>query len=322
MRDPLASLGVLLTAIALASIPHVPVAGHQDRRATAPKPSTPWTPPRTSWGDPDLQGIWNSATMTPLERPRELAGKAVLSEEEAAAFERQTLERQAVTNNTAGPDWWDPGTRRLMDRRTSLIVDPPDGRIPPQTKETQARLAARAQARRERGIAEGPEDLGLNERCLLWATAGPPMLPGVYNNNVQFLQFRDYIVIFNEMIHDARIVPMDGRAHGSVRRWMGDPRGHWDGNTLVVDSINFTDKSSFRGSGEALHLVERFTRVRDDAIDYRFTVEDPMTWTASWTAEISMTKSAGPIYEYACHDGNYRSMEGILRGARIQEKQR
>jgi hypothetical protein len=327
MRDRrLAPLGLLVTAIALASISLVPVAG-QDRRATppksaAPKISTPWTVPRTSWGDPALQGIWNYATMTPLERPRELAGKAILTEEEAAAYEKQILDRQAVTNNTAGPDWWDPGTRRLMDRRSSLIVDPPDGRIPPQTKETQARIAARAEARRARGIAEGPEDLGLNERCLLWSTAGPPMLPGVYNNNVQFLQFRGYVVIFNEMIHDARIVPLDGRPHGSVRRWMGDPRGRWDGNTLVVDTINFTDKTSFRGSGEALHLVERFTRIRDDTIEYQFTADDPATWTTSWTASISMTKTEGPIYEYACHDGNYKSIEGILRGARVQEQGR
>src|SRR6185503_18627225 len=219
MRD-LASPGLLIAAIVVASISRVPAAG-QDRRPTtgkpaAPKVSAPWTPPRTSWGDPDLQGIWNYATMTPLERPRELADKAVLTAEEAAAYEKQVLDRQAVTNNTAGPDWWDAGTRHLMERRTSLIVDPPDGRIPAQTKEAQARAAARAQARRDRGIGEGPEDLGLNARCLLWATAGPPMLPGVYNNNVQFLQFRDYVVILNEMIHDARIVPLDGRPHGSV----------------------------------------------------------------------------------------------------------
>ena len=326
MRDRLASLGLLVAAIVIASISRVPAAG-QDRRSTpgkpaAPKVSAPWTSPRTAWGDPDLQGIWNYATMTPLERPRELADKAILTEEEAAAYQKQVLDRQAVTNNTAGPDWWDPGTRRLMERRSSLIVDPPNGRIPPQTKETQARMAARAEARRDRGIAEGPEDLGLNERCLLWAIAGPPMLPGVYNNNVQFIQFRDYVVILNEMIHDARIVPLDGRPHGSIRRWMGDPRGHWDGNTLVVDSINFTDKSSFRGSGEALRLVERFTRVRNTTIEYRFTADDPATWTAPWTAAISMTKTDGPIYEYACHDGNYKSIEGILRGARTQDKDR
>ena len=279
----------------------------------------PWTLPHTAWGDPDLSGIWNYATMTPLERPRELAEKEVLTNEEAAAFERQTIERQSVTNNTAGPDWWDPGTRHLMNRRTSLVVDPPNGRVAPQTQDAQARAAARAETRRAHGIAEGPEDLGLNERCLLWSIAGPPMLPGVYNNNAQFIQFPDYVVIFNEMIHDARIVPMDGRPHGTIRRWMGDSRGHWAGNTLVVDTINFTDKTNFRGSGEHLHLIERFTRARDDTIEYQFTADDPTTWTKSWSASISMTKTEGPLFEYACHEGNARSVEGILRGARTQD---
>jgi hypothetical protein len=285
----------------------------------AQRPASNWTLPRTAWGDPDLSGIWNYATMTPLERPRELAEKEVLTNEEAAAFERQTIERQSVTNNTAGPDWWDPGTRHLMNRRTSLVVDPPNGRVAPQTQDAQARAAARAETRRAHGIAEGPEDLGLNERCLLWSIAGPPMLPGVYNNNVQFIQFPDYVVIFNEMIHDARIVPMDGRPHGTIRRWMGDSRGHWAGNTLVVDTINFTDKTNFRGSGEHLHLIERFTRARDDTIEYQFTADDPTTWTKSWSASISMTKTEGPLFEYACHEGNARSVEGILRGARTQD---
>jgi len=282
-------------------------------------PASNWTLPRTAWGDPDLSGIWNYATMTPLERPQGLAGKEVLTDAEAAAYERQILDRQSVTNNTAGPDWWDPGTRHLMNRRTSLIVEPPDGRLPPQTQDAQARATASAEARRARGSGDGPEDLGLNVRCLVWSIAGPPMLPGVYNNNVQFIQFPDYVVIFNEMIHDARIVPMDGRPHGTIRRWMGDSRGHWAGNTLVVDTINFTDKTNFRGSGEHLHLIERFTRARDDTIEYQFTADDPTTWTKSWSASISMTKTEGPLFEYACHEGNARSVEGILRGARTQD---
>jgi hypothetical protein len=145
------------------------------------------------------------------------------------------------------------------------------------------------------------------------------MLPGVYNNNVQFFQFRDTIVIFNEMIHDARIVPMDGRPHGTVPRWMGDSRGRWTGNTLVVDTVNFTDKTNFRGSGEHLHLIERFTRVGDDTVEYEFTADDPETWTKPWTASIAMTKTEGPVFEYACHEGNARSVEGILRGARTQD---
>jgi hypothetical protein len=269
---------------------------------------------------PDLQGIWNYATMTPLERPRELAAKAVLSADEAAAYERQTIERQSATNNTAGPDWWDPGTRFLTGGRTSLLVDPPDGRLPPQTLEAQQRAAARTQARRARGPADGPEDRALNERCLNWTVAGPPMLPGVYNNNVQIIQTHDYVVLVSEMIHDARIVPMDGRPHGAVPQWMGDSRGRWDGATLVVDTVGFTGKTAFRGSTERLHLVERFTRTSADTIEYRVTAEDPSTWTRPFTAMFPLKKTSEPIYEYACHEGNARSMIGMLRGARATEK--
>jgi hypothetical protein len=279
-----------------------------------------WKPSRTPWGDPDLQGIWNYATMTSLERPRDLAAKDTLSADEAAAFEQQTRERRDATNNTAGPDWWDPGTNLLINRRTSLVVDPPSGRVPPLTPDAQKRAAARAQARRDRGPADAAQDLALNERCILWSTAGPPMLPGPYNNNVEFVQTRGFLVIFNEMIHDARIVPMDGRPHGTMRRWMGDSRGRWDGNTLVVDTTNFTEKSAFRGSGERLHLVERFTPVDAKTIQYAFTVEDPDTWTGPWTVAFPLTRTAGPIYEYACHEGNERSMQGILLGARTQDK--
>jgi hypothetical protein len=267
-----------------------------------------------------LDGIWNYATMTPLERPRDLAAKAVLTPEEAADYERQTIARQTATNNTAGPDWWDPGTRVLTGGRTSLIVDPPDGRAPAPTADAQQRAAARAQARRLRGSADGPEDRALNERCLNWTVAGPPMLPGVYNNNVQIIETRGYVAIVSEMIHDARIVAMDGRPHGTVPRWMGDSRGRWEGSTLVVDTVGFTDKTAFRGSGEHLHLVERFTRVDADTIEYRFTAEDPSTWTRPFTAMFPMKRTAGPIYEYACHEGNDRSMSGMLRGARAQEK--
>jgi hypothetical protein len=279
-----------------------------------------WRVARTSWGDPDFDGIWNYATMTAVERPRDLATKDMLSADEASAFEQLTRQRRDNTNNTAGPDWWDPGTNLLIDRRTSLVTDPPSGRIPPLTPEAQKRAAARAQARRDRGPADAAEDLALNERCLLWSTAGPPMLPGPYNNNVQFIQTPQFTVIFNEMIHDARIVPMDGRPHGPMRRWMGDSVGRWEGTTLVVDTINFTAKSAFRGSGEQLHLVERFTRTGADTIQYAFTADDPETWTRPWTASFPLTKTRGAIFEYACHEGNERSMQGILLGARTQDK--
>jgi hypothetical protein len=279
-----------------------------------------WKLARTPWGDPDFDGIWNYATMTALERPRDFSAKDTLSADEASAFEQQTRERRDNTNNTAGPDWWDPGTNLLSDRRTSLVTDPPTGRIPPLTPAAQKRAAARAQARRERGPADSAEDLALNERCLLWSTAGPPMLPGPYNNNVQFIQTPPFIVVVNEMIHDARIVPMDGRPHGTMRRWMGDSRGRWEGTTLVIDTINFTAKSAFRGSGEQLHLVERFTRTDANTIQYAFIVDDPETWTRPWTASFPLTKTNGPIFEYACHEGNERSMQGILLGARTQDK--
>ncbi|HEV8210840.1 MAG TPA: hypothetical protein VGP77_11990 [Vicinamibacterales bacterium] len=271
-------------------------------------------------GAGELDGIWNYATMTPLERPRDLAAKPVLTPAEAADYERQTIARQMATNNTAGPDWWDPGTRFLTDGRTSLIVDPPDGRVPAMTPEAQQRAAARTQARRARGPADGPEDRALNERCLNWSVAGPPMLPGVYNNNVQIIEAAGYVAIVSEMIHDARIVPMDGRAHGTVPKWMGDARGRWEGRTLVVDTVGFTEKTAFRGSGEHLHLVERFTRLDADTLEYRFTAEDPSTWTRPFTGMFPMKKTAGPIYEYACHEGNERSMVGMLRGARAEER--
>jgi len=299
-----------LARLAIVSLAVVAIA------STVSTQSKAWKAPVTPWGVPDFQGIYNYATMTPLERPRELAAKAVLSDAEAADYEHQVLARQAVTNNTAGPDWWDPGTRRLVDRRSSLIVDPEDGRLPPLTEEGRAR----AVARRRGELTEGPEDLGLNVRCLIWAIAGPPLLPGVYNNNVQFVQTRDYVAIVSEMIHDVRIVPTDGRPHGTMPRWMGDSRGHWEGATLVVDTINFSDKTEFRGSTGHLHLVERFTRVDENTIDYRFTAEDPSTWTRAWTARFPLKRTTEPMYEYACHEGNFRSMEGLLKGAAVQRR--
>jgi hypothetical protein len=259
--------------------------------------------------------------MTPLERPREFADKAVLSPEEAAEYERRTDGRQRATNNTAGPDWWDPGTRALLDRRTSLIVDPPDGRLPETTPDARARAARNAQLRKQRGEADGPEEFGLNVRCLSWATAGPPMLPGVYNNNVQFVQTPQYVALVNEMIHDARIVPMNGRPHSTVPQWMGDSRGHWDGATLVIDTVGFSERTSVRGSDTHLHLTERFTRSGPDTIEYQFTMDDPTVWTRPWTVAFPLRRTDGLMYEYACHEGNAPSMEGLLRAARVAERE-
>jgi hypothetical protein len=201
-----------------------------------------------------------------------------------------------------------------------LIVDPADGKIPALTAEAQKRMADRRAAARSHGPADSYENRSLNERCI---TRGLPevMLPGPYNNNLQLVQTPAYVLLFTEMIHDARIVAMDGRPHDSptLRSWMGDSRGHWEGDTLVVDTTNFTDRTNFRGSGANLHLVERFTRLNADTIEYRFTLDDPTTWTTPWTVSYPIVKTEGPIYEFACHEGNY-GLRDILSGARYEEK--
>jgi hypothetical protein len=281
-------------------------------------------------GHPDLQGIWTNATITPLERPRDLAGKAYFTREEATAYEKQILEgrdrdrrgknAEEDVNGAYNEFWFDRGSKVVPTLRTSLVIDPTDGRVPPLTPEGQKDSAAREAGSHR--PPEGPEDLGLPERCLLWPTAGPPMLPSAYNNNYRIVQAAGYVMILAEMIHDARVIPLDGRPHlpANIRQWMGDPRGHWEGETLVVDSTNFTSKTHFRGAHENLHLVERFTRTGPNTILYQFTVEDPIAFTKPWTGEVPLTKSEGPIYEYACHEGNY-SMTNILKGARLQERE-
>ncbi len=293
--------------------------------------SKTWTPPRLPDGHPDLQGIWSNATITPLERPAELAGKPTLTAQEAAAYEKQTVERNDVDRrNNKGTEfdvarayneaWYDRGSKVDKTRRTSLIVDPPDGRIPPLTPEAQRRVAERAEARNLHP-ADGPEDRALNERCILTGTTGPPMLPGPYNNNYQIVETPKAVLIFTEMVHDARIVAMDRSTHlpPSIRQWKGDSIGHWEGDTLVVDTTNFTDQTSFRGSSENLHLVERFTRVDAETLLYEFTVDDPASFTRPWKAAIDSTKTTGPILEYACNEGNY-GMRNLLSAARAEEK--
>ena len=321
---------IFLTAATIVAL--IPIAVSGQTRSTT---SSGWTPPTTTWGDPDLQGIWDFRTITPMERPSEFAGKQVLTDEEAASFqeaENRRLNRDLIDPAQGGlnylPEsqggvvpynefWYDRGTTLVEDKRTSLIVDPPDGRIPPLTAEAEKRAAARRESRRDHP-ADSWNDRSVGDRCVVGFNAGPPMVPSAYNNNVQLFQTEDYVVILNEMIHNARIVPLDGRPHVNFRQWVGDSRGHWDNGTLVVETTNLNEAAGFRGSGAAVRVVERFTRVGPDAIRYEFTLDDPETWTKPWTAAVPMTKTESPMFEYACHEGNY-SMAGILGGARAVE---
>jgi hypothetical protein len=284
---------------------------------------------RTPWGYPDLQGTWNNSTITPLERPKELAGREFLTADEARALDAAAAERYDQRPADAAQDvdaaynqvWWERG-RTVASRRTSLIVDPPDGRIPALTPEGRKRAASIAA--RLRGVTDGPEDRNLAERCI---TRGAPKLPGGYNNNFQIVQTPGYVVIMQEMIHEARIIPLDGRPHlpASVTSWLGDSRGHFDGDTLIVETTNYHPLSGFNsyyccaGSAEQLKITERFRRAAADRIDYRFTVEDPSTFTSPFTVELPMTRIDEAIFEYACHEANY-GLEGILRGARAEER--
>lgn len=314
--------------------------GGQSSSPTAPT-ATPQaknsTGPRTSRGQPDLTGTWDFRTVTPLERPAEFAGKATLTEQEAIDYARRLVEernadsnhgttKRKTVNGTAETEdvalayndfWWDRGTKVVGTRRTSLIVDPPDGRIPALTADAQKRLAAEDTVREL--TAAGPEDRSIAERCLMGFNSGPPMSPGGYNQNVQIVQHPTYVVLLNEMIHNARIIPLDGRPRVNVKQWAGESRGHWEGDTLVIETTNFQESTSLRGSSPKMHLVERIRRVDADSLLYEFTVNDPTTWTKPWTAQLPMVKSDGLIYEYACHEANY-GMTGILSGARAVEK--
>jgi hypothetical protein len=279
---------------------------------------------------PDIQGIWNFATITPLERPAELAGKEFFTELEAVEYEKKVLERMNMDRRDGGAladlerayndFWWDRGTKVVKTRRTSLIIDPKNGRIPPLTAAAKERQAARQAANRGHEF-DGPENRPLFERCLILQGAGAPTTPTAYNNNTQIVQTPGFVVIHNEMGHEVRIIPLDGRPHlpQTMRQWKGDSRGHWEGDTLVVHTTNFSEKNSFRGSGPNMILTERFRRLDADTLEYRFTVDDPDTFTQPWTVEIPLTLTPGPIFEYACHEGNY-GMRGVLTGARAQEK--
>jgi len=295
--------------------------------------SRTWTPPRTPEGQPDLQGFWTNATFTPLERPKDVTKEFFTREEALEMLKTAAVLESEQTEPGTIPDVHYDFTQFGLDRnqgglalnlRTSLIFDPANGQLPSMTAEGQKRNAARAEARKRMG---GPTDAAQNQslsvRCILMDRAGPPMLPGAYNNNYQIIQGPGYVMILVEMIHEPRIIPLDGRPHlpPHVRSLTGNSIGHWEGETLVVETTNFTDKTAFQGSSENMRLTERFTRVAEDRIDYKFTIDDPATWTRPWSAELPMQKTIGPIFEHACHEGN-RGLSNTLAGARLEDKKR
>lgn len=347
----LASLSALTMVIAVGSLAQVSVAGQTSAsEAKAKKPGTTkaWTPPLTPYGQPDLQGVWWNKSATPLERPKALEGRQFLTDEEVTELKKRAARLFDVNVNSdfaggdnfflallANPEQYkNPNAtgsvvamvEREIDNRTSLIVDPADGKIPPFTAEGRETNARRPppNATGPRPAA-GPQDLSNALRCI---TYGVPRL-GVTNIQAagplgyyQILQAPGYVVLLLEAIHEARIIPLDGRPHlrHGVRQWSGDSRGRWEGNTLVVDTTNFSPQSNFMGAAENLHMVERFTRVAADTINYEITLDDPTTWTKPWTVLIRLKMTHDKIYEYACHEGNYHTMEGILGAARADEK--
>ena len=308
----------ILTTLGMALIVAGPIVSIP---AAAQNPAKKW---RTPWGDPDLQGSWSNSTTTPLERPAKYAGREFMTAAELA--ERRAAEKAANAKRddpgqgpSGGFAWFEGGS---PDGRTSLIYDPADGKIPPLTpagEKRQAELNKSFQRARNNGPYDGPEDMEIRTRCIIRDPL--PRVPGGYGNSYEIVQAPGSVAIYHEAIHDTRIVPLDGRRHldPSVRQWFGDPRGHWEGDTLVVETTNFNDQTSFQASTQNLRLVERWTRVADDRIDYRFTVSDPATWTKPWSAVITWS-ATGPLYEYACHEDNI-DMYGILTGARAHDRE-
>ena len=317
--------------IAAAGVWLIPAAADAQAPAGAAPPTPSYDVPRTADGDPDLQGFWTNQTYTPLERPEDV-DKAFYTVEEVAGIEQGRAAREAeLTVPGTIPDVHYDFTQFGLDRsqspfarnlRTSLIVDPPDGRLPP-VNDAGRRRAAAVAAERERmgGRWDAAENNQLDDRCIIMRGAGPPMMNAGYNANYHIVQNRDYVMILVEMIHDARIIPLDGRGAPPerARQWMGISRGRWEGDTLVVETTNLNGKNPFRGSSDRMRVTERFTRVAADTILYRFTVDDPLTWDRPWTAEMPMKETIGPLFEHACHEGNY-GLYNTLVGARLEER--
>ena len=316
----------------------MPTGGAEPAAKDGAKAPKSWSLPRTPDGQPDLQGYWTNGTYIPLERPRELGDKEFYTEAEAAAVEKKKLqEDHSQSANDVHYDnviWQgDKYAKGSPSLRTSIVFDPPDGRLPPLSPPGQKHAAELKALQPHRDAAESAETRTLGERCITWGADGPPLLGSTYNANFQILQNGPAVVILTEMIHSVRTIPLDGSPHlpAGIRQLGGDSRGHWEGDTLVVDTTNFTNETNFRGppatarqdifSSPEMHVVERFTRVNDDTIVYRFTVDDPGTWTKPWSGETLIRKTSGPIFEYACHEGNYGLVD-ILAGARAAEKKR
>jgi hypothetical protein len=297
----------------------------------APATAKKWTPPRTPDGQPDLQGYWTNATYTPLERPNGVT-KEFYTKEEVAKMEKEAADRESeeTTPGTVADVHYDL-TQFGLDRsqstfasnvRTSIITDPPNGKMPPLNAQGQKRAADRAAERKRMGaITDAAENMALGTRCILMAGSGPPMMNAGYNSNYQIVQGPGYVLLLTEMIHDVRLIPLGGRPHlpENVRQWMGNSLGHWEGDTLVVETTNFTDKTAFRGSSRNMKVTERFTRTDPNTISYTFTIDDPSTWDRPWSGELPMKKTVGPIFEHACHEGNY-GVRNTLAGARNEEK--
>ncbi len=317
----------------------------QGRPAVAGKAASKaavWTPPRLANGKPDLSGYWSNNTVTPLERPAALASKEFLSDEEAKVLEFNSVRdddarAKGVRGGKGGPAgvgdynavFLEDGKWALPNKRSSIITDPKDGKLPPMTPETQKKFAA-DQEYHKLHPHDGPEDMTTIERCITWITSGPPLLPSFYNNNYHIVQTRDHLSIVAEMVHDVRIIPLDGRPRENLPQWTGDSRGRWEGDTLVVETINFNGRRSWfgipmtEGGGgkrpdQKMKVTERFTRTAPDILLYQFTVDDPGIYTKPWSGEIPMRAFPGPVYEYACHEGNY-GMPLILSGSRAEEQ--
>jgi hypothetical protein len=298
--------------------------------ATLAAQTSSYKVPRTPDGHPDLQGFWTNSTYVPLERPAGVTKDFYTPEEMAAIIKRAAANESKQTTPGTTEDVHYDFSQFGLDRsqstltrnlRTSLIVDPPDGKLPPMTPEAIKREADKAEAAKKVGRWDSAQSNQLDDRCLIMVGSGPPMMDAAYNSNYHIVQSRDYVMILVEMIHDARLIPLDGRPAppSNVRQWMGVSIGRWEGDTLVIETTNLNGKNPFRGSTENMHVTERLTRVADDVIRYTFTVEDKSTWTRPWTGETPMQKTSGPLFEHACHEGNY-GLYNTLVGARLEEK--